>query len=224
MMLRRPFATLLTVAALCVANATVATAATITITNSDSGWYDTVGFHIPGNINYFSGDDGPTRHLRNFFVFDLSVAAGETITSAQLQLFTHDIIGSGLYTNYDVTTSVATLVAGTGGLAAYDDLGSGASFGSISLSSSQTNSLILIDLNAAAIAAINANGAGLFAIGGDLVGGSASAFRSSQVAPGNTLNQLILQTSAVPDPASSLSLLMIGIGGLVATRRWTRGI
>src|SRR5688572_707934 len=46
-MLRKPLLTFLTVAALCLANATVARGATIPIVTSDSGTYDQTGFHDP---------------------------------------------------------------------------------------------------------------------------------------------------------------------------------
>ncbi|HUE89355.1 MAG TPA: hypothetical protein VMO26_25020 [Vicinamibacterales bacterium] len=197
-------------------DATVARANTIAISNTDSGWYDgDSGSHAPSNTSYFSGNDSFGNHYRNFFTFDLAAVAGETITSAQLQLFTYDISSFGTYTTYEVTTPVSTLTAGgSGQVTTYTDLGSGISFGSIGLSHGQSHSLILINLNAAAVAAIqaNANIAAMFAIGGDFLGGDAFGFSNF-----DTRNQLILQTQtqSMPESTSTLELmLMVGLFGV----------
>jgi hypothetical protein len=220
-MLRKPLVTLMAIGALCVVDARIAGAATITITNSDSGWYDNTGFHDPSEINYIAGQFFDS-HWHDFFVFDLAAAVGQTITSAQLQLYTHTISSTGTYTNYDVTTPIALLTGGGGGLGAYADLGGGASFGSINLMPGQSDSLVLINLNAAAIAAIQANVGGLFAIGGDYLGDGGSedfAFGFSGFNPTNTQNQLILQTTSVPDGGLTMSLLSGTLMALGMLRR-----
>jgi len=210
-MLRKPIVTLLAIVTLSLVDATAARGATITITNSDSGWYDVTGFHDPSVVNYIAGQFFGDQ-WRNFFVFDLSAVGGQTITGAQLQLFTHEISSSGTYTTYDVTTPVPALTAGGSGmLGTYSDLGSGLSFGSIGLSPGERYSLILIPLNATAITAIQANAGGLFAIGGDYLGDGGDedyVFAFSDLDPGNTQNQLILQTAAtVPDGGLTISFL-----------------
>jgi hypothetical protein len=220
-MLRRLLPTLLAIVALSMVDASVAQADTINIINTDSGWYDSTGFHDPSIQNYVSGDIGD--HFRNFFTFNLAAAAGETITSAQLRLYTWDITSAGTYTSYDVATPVSTLTAGgSGQLTTYADLGSGVSYGSIGLSAVQTNTFILINLNAAAVAAIQANAnsvAATFAIGGDFLGGAGDyAYGFSQF---SVENQLILKTQStstqsVPDSTSTLVLmLMVGLLGVV---------
>lgn len=219
-MLRKPRLTVLAIVAMCLVDATMARGDTIAVSTADSGWYNTAGSHNPSNQNYISGDLS-TSHFRNFFVFNLAAAAGEIITSAQLQLWTYFVTGSGTYTTYDVVTPVSTLTAGgSGQFTTYADLGSGVSFGSISLIPIQSHSLILITLNAAAIAAIQAqaNVGAVFAIGGDFLGVSGtSAFASSDF---NTANQLILQTqpTPVPDSASILALMLVVVLFAVAVK------
>ena len=218
-MLRKPIVTLLAIITLSLLDATAARGATISITNSDSGWYNEVGDHQADVTNYFSGQNPgfDDLHYRNWFVFDLTAAAGETITGAQLQLYTYQITESGTYTTYDVATPVPTLTAGgTGLVGIYADLGSGASFGSLALTTADEESLILINLNAAAVADIQANAdiSALFAIGGDFLSdsGFGHAYGFSSFDP---RNQLILQTAAATVPDGGLTISFLG-GTLMA--------
>src|SRR5262249_24696882 len=60
----------------------------IVIQATDSGWYDSNGFHDPANPNYFTGFVPGYAELRNYFVFDLSVLSStDVISSAQLLLY-----------------------------------------------------------------------------------------------------------------------------------------
>ena len=68
-----------------------------------------------------------------------------------------------------MTTPISTLTAGGSGLVGiYNDLGSGTLFGSLLFSEADNGSLLSINLNASALAAISAaiSGDGNFAIGG----------------------------------------------------------
>jgi hypothetical protein len=135
----------------------------------DKGWYDGSGFHNPSNPNYIAGDYyGP---YRNFFAFNLPLWLAPII-SAQLAINTHEYTSSDLgekYQLHDVSTAVPTLLAGgTGQVAIFNDLGDGVSYGSTSYSDSDDYTLRFIDLNAAAISALGANGGQAFAIGGQL--------------------------------------------------------
>lgn len=97
-------------------------ASAILIDALDSGWYDNTGFHDPMNPNYIIREAGLQQ--RNFFVFDLTSFSG-IATAATLHIWTGTSnTGTIDYTMYDVSTSVATLVAG-GGLGAFNDLGTG---------------------------------------------------------------------------------------------------
>jgi hypothetical protein len=196
-------------------------AATTTLNWADSGWYKSSGEHFAGNTNYIAGYCDAVGCLanagdfRNFFVFNTAPVAG-TVTSGILRLRNGNVPVGGVYSIFDVTTPITTLLMGGFGLTSvYDDLGSGVLYGSATVESSDVVGRAFVDvvLNAQAIAAINA-GNGLFAIGGN--------FDSTMFAFGGTntdeRRQLILQTNDVPEP-SSVALSALGVGLVAAARR-----
>lgn len=171
------------------------------INSADSGWYTDAGLHNPNNTNYINGlcSNCGGAIFRDFFVFNIPV--GLTVTSATLFLdtFIYDSLSaSETLTLFDVSTNLNSLLGGTGGIAAYNDLGSGVSYGSRVYTLADQNLFRSITLNAAALAAIQASAGGLFALGG------------------------ALESQAVPEP-STLSLLGVSLAALIARRR-TRGI
>ena len=175
------------------------------IPTTDRGYYDATGAHDPTSTGYRAGNAliGST-YRRNFFTFDLS-GIDESVTAATLMVWnrstTWDSVDSSeTYVVYDVATPLPDLLAGTGGLACYDDLGTGTTFGSYILTALDVESEILIPLNAAGLAAVNGAIGGDFALGG--------AFTTLDADPATEENafadtvgsggaaQLILQTSA----------------------------
>lgn len=230
--MRKSLVTFLAIAALSLVNATLAQAAPIAIINDDSGWYAENGVHgdvflvgnDPLNTNYIAGRDAGIQY-HDFFVFDLSAVSG-TVTSATLELFTADISSNGVYKNFDVTTSIASLVAGTGGTAAFTDLNDGSAFGAIFVTTAQSNTVISITLNAAAIAAIQGSLGGMFAIGGNYLGDGPFAdytfgFSGDFDGDVDVRNRLILDgvSTSVPDGGLTISLLGGALMALGALRR-----
>jgi len=150
-----------------------------------TGWYDITGMHGAGNPDYIvglcgSGDscNGGNDVFNNFFVFN--VPAG-TSTSATISAYLPNP-GNGLsafycnctsltYQLWDVTTPVGQVMASNSGrVDIYNDLGSGTFFGSAVVTSGDQGTQILINLDAAGLASLNASAGGLWAVGGSIYG------------------------------------------------------
>jgi len=204
------------------ASCPLARAQSVIIPHTDRGQYAPTGFHNPTNPNYLVGD---TRQFftffddhRNFFVFDLSSVV-QPIASAKLALFVpSSLAGPGYssadpsenYELHDVTTSLATLVAGTGGVSAHADLGSGVVYGNRAMTAADMGTVVEITLNPAAIAALDA-ATGLIGFGGSLttldgLPNDEFTFGSS----GTVTDTTELRLTLVPEPSSAV-LCALGI-------------
>ena len=191
----------------------------------DMGWYDNSGLHVPEELNYAVGGEIPfTTATRNFFVFDLG--AGVDVVSATLRVFLapSDITPfSGGYfifndefetwSLFDISVSMATLLDGSAGIGAYQDLGSGLAYGQVDVTAAMQDSYVEVALNADAIASINQS-TGLWGVGGALttnVNGSAIVFAFSHLAPAA---ELAVVRSTVPVlgtlPLLVFSLMVLG--------------
>ena len=216
---------------LSVAPSALAAPVTVTLDASMSAWYEQRFSTYTGpsrNQNYvvgFTPGSFGDKTYRNLFVFDLS-GVSESAASAELHLTRGS--GGGLdpfatYTLYQVTASAAEVM--DGGTNAekeviWNDLGSGVVYGSAQISnSSGATELVTVDLNAEALADINAAD-GLFVMGGALSPVSTNGgMRFGHTHPGSTplgsfvpIRQL---TMTVPEP-STLMLAAIGFLSLFA--------
>lgn len=104
-----------------------------TIGMSDQGWYASNGVHTPSNANYIVGPCTSGCDIlgeyRNWFVFDIADLRSP-VSSLSLRLFSYNVtLSSGNYYLNDVSTSIASLTGGTGGVAAFNDLGTGMNYG-----------------------------------------------------------------------------------------------
>jgi hypothetical protein len=180
-----------------------------TLNAADSGWIATNGTHTTANNNYavgraFFGSD-PLSEFRNYFTFNLPAGAG-TILGAELRLFNPPSAfvspdPTETYTLFDVFATPAALDANRtagdpAGMAIHGDLGSGTVYGSTELSTADNNTTVVIPLNAAAVAALNAAIGSTISLGGAIttLEGTAqqSAFGFTSGTPGQV--QLVLQT------------------------------
>ncbi len=196
-------------------------AGTTTTNTFERGWYVDTGTHDPTNDSYFAGTDFGSS-LHDFFAFNIvSPVPGQTYSAATLNLYNPGSTAaiSDVFELWDYTGGIASLIAGSGGIAAYNDLGTGISFGTTMFSTADDATTLSIVLNSEAVSAINAASGGQFVIGGSVLSGANFLFGNSKTNnPADGRTSLTLTTSAVPEP-SSLVMLMCGVTGFSVLRR-----
>jgi PEP-CTERM motif-containing protein len=227
------------IAVLTLCGMTSASALVITVGFTEAGWYNQDGFHDQTNPSYIAGEivvpnDGSFTDgfFNDFFTFNLP-AISDLIVGAQLRIF-NPVFFSGDPTEtlgiFDVSTPAAALGPSTSGaVGVFTDLGSGTSYGSQVVSAADDGMYVIIDLNQAALDALNAAGPGLFAFGGALTTlNSSPATEFVFAGTENPLSrdaQLILTTrpddGAAPEP-SSLLLLAAGVAAALRAGRRKR--
>ena len=190
----------------------MASAGIVTLNATASGAYHSNGsFFLTGNYaaGWFPSPASPAGELRDYFVFDLTGVTGP-ITAATLRAFNPASGYSSPDANetwalFDVSTSLATLTSGAGGLAAFNDLGSGTSYGSATAAFAASAN-VDVALNAAALAFLN-SASGSVAIGGAITSFTNTDTQSQYVFNSSSsalTRQLILTTApaAVPEPGT----------------------
>ena len=222
------------VGALAFVSVMLSSAQAATFDSTDNGWYREVIFdHGPANTNIYTGDN-IGREFRSFLTFDLTSAAGMTVISGTLTLFS----GNGIFASpdpqetyriFDYTGSIPDLVAGTGGSTAFDDLGTGSSYGQTVVNSPGQNlamPTVTVALTAAALSDINTLLTGAlfdFALGGVCTTcGMNQAFWSGSLGvPAGQLSLEFASVSPVPLPAA-LPLFITVLAGMGFLRWWKR--
>jgi hypothetical protein len=140
----------------------------------DSGWIQANGSHTTTNNNYLVGLQGVGNvEFRNYATFTLSPWP-PIIVSAELRLFNPAYSSpdpTETYTLFDVSATAADLdttrpVGDATGMSIFNDLGSGTTYGTRVVSPADNNATVVIPLNAAAIAALNASFGSTISFGG----------------------------------------------------------
>jgi hypothetical protein len=193
---------------------------TVTINNSDSGWYDQTGFNSAGNANYSAGNHFDSQ-LNDYFSFTLTGVSG-TVTAATFNVSSYSVFVSGTYDIYSTSLTPAQMGGGCSGcVAIFNALSSGSLIGSLGVTPSDSNTTLTIALNAAGLAWLTANEGGGIVLGGAFPqpanGGDNDIFGNSSFTDSNNLT---ITSGSVPEPSSvvfmgtGLLLLLGGARGL----------
>jgi len=205
-----------------------AQAATVTLNTYYNGWYSGAS-HLVGNTNTITGFYTGSEY-RSFYAFNLpAVAAGETILSASITFLAGNGANRGAYTDkhlslFDYTGSIDALTSGNGGVAAFADLGSGASYGSTVVNGLNVSmSAVTVQLTSAALKDLLDAGANRFVIGAALQDPFVSNREETlwSASGANPAARLTLVTGqAIPEPGSVALLGAAALAfGLAGRRR-----
>lgn len=180
-----------------------------------------------GNRNFITGLNG-SAESRGWFLFDLSILQGSTVpvSSASLTLFNCSAStcpsgaadgydspnASEVFSIFDFLGATSGLLDGTGGSAAFTDLGSGSLFGSAVVSKASNGNFVTFDFNTAGRAAV-AN-----AIGSQIAVGSALGGTAPDPTPTPTPAPTPPPISSVPEPSTYL-LMTVGLLGIFGLSR-----
>ncbi len=120
------------------------------------GWFIQTGEHDANNNNYAVGDFGGNTY-RNYFYFDslTGVTSAEFDIGADPSGFLFGGHSSVTWTLYDLNAAINTNQDYMD-TSIFDDLGTGVVYGSVTLTAPTSN--VVVDLNSAGIAALNAAG------------------------------------------------------------------
>jgi hypothetical protein len=196
------------------------------------GWYNPAGRTL-SNSSYNVGDDrGPGcasgfcfNDYRDYFVFDLA-GISPPIASGKLALYVPDATLPGYkspdpsenFELHDVATPVNSFILGTGGVAAWNDLGTGVVYGSRFMTAADMGNIVEVELNPSAIAAMNAaiqasTPTHFFAIGGSLTTLDDMANDEWTFGGTNSFSLYVseLRLTLVPEPSA---LLLLGLGSI----------
>lgn len=207
-----------------------ASAVTLDLTATDTGWYDSFGFHDTTNTNYVTGQGFDLT--RSFFVFDALPVFGGSITSATLKItnpaFGYDSPDASETISFNAFGgSITGLLDGSAGVSGFDDLGDGTVYGGGTVTASDNGTTLTFTLNTDFLTALQAASGGSIAIGGALTSLDPLNFSFNELVFGfsdGAVNapKLTLEVSpaaTVPDAAATAGLLGLALAGLAAFAR-----
>ena len=202
------------------------------------------GFTGKTTSSLFGTAPNATDRYNSFLLFDIASVTGE-ISSLGLNLFVRDILGmepegSFCFSIYDVSTASSGFDSdyssgSTMGLDIFNDLQSGQKYGDFKISASSLNGYVPMELSDSAVATANNLRGQTFAIGITF----ASSFRTIEGPEGanfgvmaytqNLRSELVIggpdtvpPLTAVPEPATAILTLALGLVGFVLLRHYFR--
>ncbi|VGO20189.1 beta strand repeat-containing protein [Pontiella sulfatireligans] len=145
----------------------------VSVNATDTGWYDSTGYHSSGNENYIAGTYiGGSGSHNNWLVFNVPEFSG-AIIKAELLIKCSNINTPNdqeTYVLHHVSTPIGTLVAGGSGLTdIYNDLGEGAVYGIRNVAELEAYERAIVPLNVTLINDATAAMGGQIALGGSIV-------------------------------------------------------
>lgn len=199
-----------------------ANAVTIDLNTANSGWkasntaFGQVGYSIGRHV----GRAAPVI-ARSYLTFDLS-SVSKPVVAAELRMFNGTLVSPDAAETinlYDISTPLAELISTSGAASIFDDLGAGVAYGANSEFAPGVDAATIrsFSLNAAALAAINANLGGAFAMGAAMESynpaGTTSEITNSDV----NLRYSTLRLTLVPEPSAAFLLVPAAVA--ILTRR-----
>lgn len=200
----------------------------VSIDASRMGWYTASGVHESYNNNTLTGVF--FEEYRSFFEWTLPSVTGH-VTGAHLEMALPYSLGSDQGTQTGAMFDVAAanlpfLSADNGaghGTSIFADLGTGTAYGNFVIRESDDLTIFSIDLNAAAVRAIDAANGGTFALGmrntTPKITDNYFLFSSMSQAGEQTL---VLDVTPVPE-ASPFATLALGVAALAVVARRRKG-
>ena len=169
----------------------------IEISNAQSGWVRYDGWHESWNPGYYVDycNQNCVPSLNNWFSFDISGLGSTEISGASFTVFSYTVFQPSQYTLFDYAQPIESLTTPELFVqeGVYSDLGSGNSYGSADVTTSNTFVTIALSANGVAdLRAAVASGQQFFIIGGT--------------------------TAPVPEP-SKTAMFALGLGAVVLFRR-----
>ena len=202
---------------------TSARAETIDVGTSNSGWkasntaFAQVGYSVGRHV----GRAAPVT-ARSYFTFNLA-GVNKAVVAAELLMFNGDLLSQdptetiGLY---DVVTPIDELVSTSALQSIFDDLGEGTFYGSNAdfAPGVAASTIRTFTLNEAALAAINAQRGGVFAMGAamDSINPQSTTSEITNSAVG--FRNSTLRLTLIPEPTA----LLLAMPALAALARWRR--
>ena len=193
----------------------------LAVDSSNLGWYNSTGAHWYDNDNTLTGMFD--IEYRSFYEWTLPAFSGH-VTGAHLEMALPYSLGvlQGTQTGamFDVAEGLVpylTLVDGAGhGTSIFADLGSGTSYGNFTISESDDFTTFRIDLDAAAVGALDAAKGGTFAMGmrNTSLGTADNYFLFSSTSTRGE-QTLVLDVMPVPE-APSYATMLLGAAALLA--------